>query len=296
MKLIIIHLLITICISVICSIKGNKKDFIFNFITALCLPIGGYIVDIFLFIIRIRAKNYNKIEDENEDYEHTLLFTFEENIKQDNKDIISLEEAILVNSEEVKKKQIKRVLERDGLNNTNILKLAVKNTDIEIAHYASVAILDRRNNLDLKIQELRKKYEVDKNNIQILYEYSSALKEYLKSDLLDEYYMKKHREIYIEILKALIEKTKDRTCYSEIIDSLIENKNYYECKFYCDEFINNDQCEESYLKLLKYYYITNKKKDFYNTLDMIKESSMELSREGLNILRFWNIGEEVNEI
>lgn len=296
MELIIIHLLITISISVICSIKGNKKDFMFNFITALCLPIGGYIVDIFIFIIRIRAKNYNKIEDENDEYQHTLLFTFEENIKQDNKDVISLEEAILVNSEEVKKKQIKRVLERDGINNTNVLKLAVMNKDIEIAHYASIAILDRRNNLDSKIQELRKKYEVDKDNIYVLYEYSSILKEYLESNLLDEHYMKKHREIYIEILKSLIEKTKSRVCYSEVIDSLIENKNYYECKVYCDEFINNDKCEESYLRLLKYYYITNNKKDFYNTLDMIKKSPIELSRKGLNILRFWNIGEEVNEI
>jgi uncharacterized membrane-anchored protein YjiN (DUF445 family) len=239
-------------------------------------------------------KNKESEDLQGDEYKNKFLFT-EQEISKDGKNIVSLEEAILVNSDEVKKKQLIKFLEtKDTYKNIDLLKLAVRDKDMETAHYAAVALVDMKKNLDVKMQYLSKEYEKNINKTEVLVEYTNALKEYLDSNLLDDYYKVSHRKFYIEMLEKLLLKQKTEENYNNLIDCLIALKDFNKTKKYCEEYIENFKCEDSYLKRLNYDYMINDKEGFYGNYKSLKQSDIKLSKKGIDIIRFWNL-EEIAE-
>ena len=294
-NMIFTHVVITLVISLICFLFSGKRQYYFYFLIAFCLPIAGYVIDLFISIVRGRTKSDVKVEqDELEDFTSNMMFTNLDNSSDG--EIIPLEDIMLSGSNKLKRKQMMNILTNDNLKNVDLLKVALKDEDIETSHYASVAIVDMKKKLDVNIQECSKIYKQDQGDMENLIKYKDSLKEYLNSKLLDEHYIKVYKETYSEILQLLIARDKKKKYYVELIDVLMELKQWDKAKFYIDEFICSFICEESYLKKLKYYYEIDEKNQFYRVLSDLKKSSITLSREGINILRFWNRGGQINEV
>ena len=294
-NMIFMHLLITLIVSFICFVLSGKRQYYFYFFIALFLPIAGYVIDLFISIVRNKINsNVELEEDELEDFEEKMIITDLD--KSSHSEVIALEDVMLSGSNKLKRKQMMNILTNDNLKNVDLLKVALRDEDIETSHYASVAIVDMKKKLDVNIQECSEVYKQDPGNIENLIKYKNNLKEYFDSKLLDEHYIKLYKEMYTDIMELLLSKDKRKEYYVELIDVLIELKQWNKAKFYIDEFICKFMCEESYLKKLKYYYEINEKKQFYRVLSDLKKSSIKLSREGINIIRFWNRGGQINEV
>lgn len=287
MKLLFSHILISIIIALICAIKDLKNKFFLYLMVSLFLPVSGYIISIFIVLTKNKKRNDISYYDEEEIAENNILFTNEYG-EVNSKNIVSLEETIIVNNDEIKKEQLMRCLQANEIRNVSVLKLAVKDEDIETAHYASVAMIDMRSRFELNIRESAEAYEKNNKNKSVIINYKQEIKKYLDSNLIDDNRLNYYRKIHIELLEKLIKLDKEKSYYEEIIDSLIAVNQLDEAKKYCDEFIEQYECEEAYIKQIKYFYEIDDRKSFYESLEKLKKSSINLSREGLKTLRFWN--------
>lgn len=310
--LLLVHILISILISFLFLSKENKEEFIVNFSICIFIPIIGYGFCFMYFFYRERA--IKKVEEDDFE-EEILLFTDKLNNKN-HKNIASLEEVLLINSNEIKRKAIIDHLKDNTFTYINMLKLALLDEDVETSHYASVAISEIKRKLELKIQQYTVLYENDKNDIELLQDYAQVLKEYLDSGIIDSYSKTKYMNIYFNIAEKIIEQNifklnkensmleknnqnfnvqnsreKDldslKQIYMDIIDKYFETKNISKVHFYINEFISNFNCEEAYERKLKYYYTLKDKEGFDNTLNSLRKSKIILSKEGIDMVRFW---------
>lgn len=296
MVLIIIHITIALILSLICSKRIIGQEFFLNLILGLCFPIGGYIIILYIFLDRREVKLLEvKNDDLDEVNKDVMLFT-SDSIEKDSRNIIALEEAMILNSDDVKREQIKSVFETENIENLDFLKVAVRDRDLEVAHYASTALINIESKLELEIQECRKRLKDNPDSVQFLSEYIDSIKRYLDSSLLEEHYIEKYTRIYIENLEKLIKKEANEKNYIKIIDAFLNIEEYEKAKKYSDEFSSIYESEESYMKELKVSYMLRDREDINNVINKIRKSSIDLSRNGIDILRFWNMGDKNYEV
>ena len=283
MKLLILHLLITLIITILCSIRANKQEIILNALIMLFFPIGGVIIVLLFRLTKNRAK---KMVEEDEFEEDVLLFT-DKICKENYKNVVSLEETLILNEDKIKREQLIEQLKKDALDYISVLKKAVRDDDIETSHYASSAIVEVKRKLELDIQKFDVDMESNEENIDFLNQYKEVLKTYIESDILDKYSLHKYTNTYKKISVRLVELQPNKESYKELIDILIKTNDLEECKSYCYEFLSNIPSEEAYVCLLRYCYNSKNKKEFNSILNELINSKIQLSPSGLQLVRFW---------
>lgn len=95
-----------------------------------------------------------------------------------------LEEALIVNSAEQRRKLIFSVLNDDPMQYYDLLQQARMNEDSEVVHYAATAMAQISKQADLTLQRHEADYAAKPNDPEVLAAYSRYLGEYLDSGLV----------------------------------------------------------------------------------------------------------------
>lgn len=286
MIFLILHLVITLLVTLVCSIRSNKQEIIFNTLTMLFFPIGGIAIVILFRITKNRAK---KIVEDDEFEEEIFLFTNRVS-KESYKNTVSIEETLILNENTIKREQLIEQLKKDALSYISVLKKAIRDDDIETSHYASSAIVEVKRRLELDIQQFSVNMEKNRENIEFLYQYQEVLKVYIDSGILDKYSLHNYSNTYEKILKTIISLKPTKEIYHDLINILIKMNNLEEAEKYCHEFLDRIPSEESYMSLLKYYFNKKDSKQFNRVFRELKESKIQLSPKGIDLIRFWERG------
>lgn len=280
----ILHLVLSGLIVLIFTNKSNKRELFYNLLIALFLPIGGYML---VIIFNRNRKIPLKQVEEDEIEKKVLLFTGRVQGGL-NKNIIPLEETLIMNSNKVKRQQLLDYLKKESIHRLSILKTALKDSDVETSHYASAAIIEEKRKIEVSLQEFSVHYEKNKDDLEFIEGYGNVLKIYIESGLLDDYTKRRYGYSYINILKHKNEIVKTIKNYEDIIDALIEFDMLAECGVLCKEFLENFHCEEAYIKNLKYFYSVNDKERFKEIFEKLLGSELSFSPKCLELVRFWN--------
>jgi len=282
------HLVLSCLMAFIGSNRINKQERLSNFIISLFFPVGGYISVLILYLLR--NKSTKEIDDEPPIEETVVLFADRINVEKET-NIVPLEEILLINDTKIKRQQLIDTLKKDFSKYLDMLKIALKDEDVETSHYAASAVSEIKRNLDLKFQALSVQYEKNKSDMKLLKEYAGVLEEYLNSSLLDETSRKKILITYVQVLKNILKShEKDAVYCNKLINALFEAGELEKSGTYCKAFLENNETEDAYLINLKYYYLIKDKSSFDIILKKLKKSSVKLSNKGINIVRFWSEG------
>ncbi len=281
----IIHLIISCLIGLLGYKKINGQERFANFILAIFFPIGGYLMAITLYFTR-HLKSKKEIKRDEEIRVETL---FSDRIKKgEEQEVASLEEILILNNNETKRRQVMNLLTDDASQYLQTLKIAMRDDDVETSHYAAAAIADIKGNLEKKLQDYLVKYEENKEDRVIANGYLEILKEYIDSDLLDEINQKKYQYIYANVLEEMIKIFRDNeVLYTALIDELFELKEFKDVRKYALEFLEVHRNENAYFSVLKVDYVSKDKPSFQKTFQALLDSDVKLSKEGLEKLRFW---------
>jgi len=281
----IAHLLISIIIWFLGINKINPQERFTNFVIALFFPIGGYILAIVLYLTRdIKSKKELKPE---EDIVIETLFT-DRVAKDSQTQIASLEEILLLNNNKTKRRQVMNLLTDDSSKHLQMLKVAMRDEDVETSHYAAAAIADIKSNLENELQDFLVRYEQNKTDVEIADGYTEVLKEYIESNLLDEVSLKKYQYIYTQVLEEMIINYVDnQKYYVNLISELFKLMEFKIVRGYCEEFMSKYKNENAYFSMLKLHYISKDKENFEIVLEELMNSTIKLSKAGLERIRFW---------
>lgn len=283
--------------SIIYLIKNRKEGVaaILIFLQFLVIPVLGilmYYMPILVFRI-LHKKNVYDIGD--------LIFAqddevYEErpNIEQE-MNVIPVKEVLAINDATEKRQFILSIIKEDMGANYKMILPALQDSDSETSHYAAAMAMEiqskgRKKILQLE-RQLQSEWKDEKQTIQeikLVKELLDALEDYLNSGVLTEKDEILSKQKYISIMNN-IEKSElfDQSYYLNVIEYMIEMGKYSEAIMIIEKQMKQEVTQNLYEKLLKIYYLTGNEEKLIQTITEIRNSSITLSAEGLQQLRFW---------
>lgn len=122
-------------------------------------------------------------------------------ITQERKEVVPLEEALIINSPSQRRKLIMDVLYDNPEEYIDLLYEARMNDDVEVVHYATTAMSELSKEYDLKIQKMEHDYAKNSNDEAILSDYCELLEKYISSGLMQGQPLILQRNQYEQLLE-----------------------------------------------------------------------------------------------
>ncbi len=119
--------------------------------------------------------------------------------------IVPLEEALIINDRQTRKKLVLEMLLDDPMKNIDILLLARENNDVDTAHYANTTIAKIQRDFQLQVQKLAAAHKLEPENSAILDKYIQTLSQFIESGLSEAYLLHRQRLILDALLDNKIE-------------------------------------------------------------------------------------------
>ncbi|WP_300260109.1 hypothetical protein [Clostridium sp.] len=289
-KLLEINILLSFILYIIMKLL-NRNGANTIFLISLSIPYVGFILLLSILICKKLVSTDHGIEvlkRENK-YEKSVSLLVRSAELDHKKDLIPVEEALILNNNSIKRDLIKDVLKKDTYRYRNILLNALMDEDTETSHYAATAITQMKGKLTILIQKFEVEYEKDPKNQENADMFLKSIKDYIESNIVDSREVIKLKYMYkglLEEYKQTFEFTVDY--FDELIKTCINLKEYkkaleYNCEFK-EQFKDNIR---PYILLLEIYYYLKDKESFNNVILEIRNSNLKLDNNSLDLLRFW---------
>lgn len=208
-------------------------------------------------------------------------------------DIIPLNDAFLVEDVQKKRHYFTDAIKQAVVDNENILQMAMHDRDREVAYYAVALLTARMEKLENELFARESKIISGENpeNVPQLEEYAQLLKNYLEQkNFIDHVTYQKKQGDYIGLLDYLKRMCPEKIdYYTEEIRQLLDTENYAAAELVCAELQEKFPLrEESYMMYIRLYQSWRKPKRLQAKIRELKASPLELSKQALRVIRFWD--------
>lgn len=274
---------------------SSLGEWLVSWVIVSALPVVGWLLPLFwpkrLYLAAGEGLDeYMLQQHEEQKVFHVGIYSEVEAEKERN--VIPIEEALLVNEHQVRRRVMIDVLKQDTRQYLEILQAAVRNEDTETSHYAVSAIMEVKRKLLLSIQELSVEYENDKEDLTVIKTYAEVLQGFLRSGFLDERTYKKYQYTYLELLMQWTQLSpQDEEPFREKLETELSLGMVSEAEMTGLRFIErHPSSEDAYLGLLKVYFQMRSSVKLMQALEQLKQSPVKLSNRALTMVRFWSEG------
>lgn len=270
----------------------NRRTYLIRFIVMILCPV---IVPLFFFMghicyLVIFWKNAN-LED--------VIFSKERvktNLKADEeaeRNIIPLEEAILVNEKKDLRMVLMNVMQKDIRNSLASITLALESEDSETSHYAAAVLSDELNKFRIYVQKLRRQIgeeEPEETECEdMLLDYMDNI---LKQHIFSDHEQRKFVNILKETAESLYKKDRSKLSlkqYESVCLRILETKEFEASGKWCMRMAKQYPEELlSYTCKLKYYFASQNREAFFDTLNALKKSDVVIDSETLELIRIFS--------
>ncbi|WP_342567581.1 hypothetical protein MKY09_03445 [Psychrobacillus sp. FSL K6-4046] len=277
--------------------QRNVKEWILKIIVVSFLPVIGWLLPIQWpkrAIVNKGDELDSYINQMNEDIALEILLSQEKIDKEKELNIVPIEDALVISNYTARRKAMINVLKENPLEYMEVIKTAVLNEDPETSHYAVTAVMEVKRKLSIAIMELSDAYHSNKQDVANAISYTNAIKSYMNSGFLDEQTLKKYKYLYIEVLEQLIlHNVSEEHIYKEKFRAEVEMKEYLAAETTCKQYQKKfPASEEPYICFIELFYTTKSSIKLQETLNRLKNSTIQFSNRGLTIVRYWSEGFE----
>lgn len=269
-------------------LHDNRRTYLLRFFVMLLCPVIGplffFIGHVFYLLVfwknvdlgdvifsKERVKVRTKADEERE------------------RDIIPLEEAVLVNEKKNLRLVMMNVLREDIRNSLASITLALDSEDSEASHYAAAVLSDELNKFRLNVQKLWKQIQEEPDRT----EYEEMLLDYMDNILKQHIFSSYEQRKFVDVMEQAAELlygrepskfTIDR--YEEVCLRTLEVKDYEHSEKWCLRMTEQFQEElPSYTCRLKLYFARQDREAFFETLYALKKSNVIIDSETLELIR-----------
>lgn len=274
--------------------RQTPRNWVLRWVLVTAFPLIGWLFPLFWPKSWLRPARPEQVEElfEQDGKGQQLSAIQMEFNSEEELNVVSIEEALLINEHADRRRVMIQVLKQDAFKYMDILKKAISNEDTETSHYAVSAVMEIKRKLTLSMQELSVQYESNKQDSAVLQAYGEVLYQYMNSGFLDEKTLRNYRVSYIQVLDELIgidpgmESAYQGKMESELELGLLREAERT-AQLYLERF---PKSEEAYLGLVKVYYYMRSFDNVQTVLDLLKRSPLTLSNRALTLVRYWSGG------
>lgn len=265
----------------------RREDFVPSFFLLLALPFFSW--GILYYLQRSKHKDA-ELPDwllRKETYEDVSLQR-PDILNETN--LISLQDALILNSNQVKRKTLMNVLKNDFLQQAPLLAAALKSEDNETSHYAATALQQAKTLLAKQLRHVERELTERPEDLDVMIDYLKVLKQMIEMEFLDRRTQLKYTYSYLHALTTLIELggTIDPDYHVERIQIALSLEEHEQALAASELFLKqHPRREQAYFEAMHVHYVMKNIKQVHHTVDTLRASDIRLSPEGLQQLRFW---------
>lgn len=206
------------------------------------------------------------------------------------RNIAPLEEAIAVSDKESLRNLMLNVIRGDIQNSLAAISLALNSPDSETSHYAASVLQDELNNFRVNVQKLRREIEKeDESQTECEKALIPYMNNVLEQRVFTEMEQKNMVEQFVETGEVLYRKNRYQLTsqyYEWICLRLLDVRDFGRMEQWCIRAAEQYPDElSSYTCKLKLYFTAQEREKFFATLDDLKQSSIVIDRETLELIR-----------
>ncbi len=270
----------------------NRRTYLLRFLVMILCPVIGplffFMGQLFYLLVfwrdvdladvifsKERVRTYMKADEERE------------------RDIIPLEEAILVNEKKDLRMVMMNVIKEDIRNSLASITLALDSEDSEASHYAAAVLSDELNKFRLYVQKLWRQIQEEEPGEteceEILLDYMDNI---LRQRIFSSHEQRKFVNILTETAESLYRKDAARLTlgrYEEVCLRALEMKDFECTAKWCGRM--KEQFPEelpTYACMLKLSFARQDREGFFETLEALKKSNVVIDNETLELIRIFS--------
>ena len=211
--------------------------------------------------------------------------------------VTPLQDMFLVGSTEEKRRAMFFVLKQDIERYLNTLSNGISNEDSETSHYAASTLMKYSSEFSTKIHQVAVIFQENPKDYDVNRTYADAVKRYLSAQIVtSDTVRRKYRFLYCDLMENLSTYHESRLNpedYVSVMKTYLDLKNASSAEKWVMSFREKfPRLEESYLAALEFYFRTGRNGEFNNCMTELKNSAVTLSAKGVNLLRFFETGNQ----
>ena len=270
----------------------NRKQYVMHTVIMLLCPVVGILYFFFAFLkyhfVKLGERDLTDVEFSKK-RETPRIKADEER----ERNIVAVEEAILVSDQQKKRTNMLNVLLGETEDSYAAIALALDSDDSEVAHYAASFLQSKMDTFRENVRKMQEKIEEGDIEEEECQEQILELIDYMNHMLKQKVFTRVEQVDYVTQMELLCEKlfdnARDRVlpaCYECILGRMMELRLYDQVELWGDRFREQypDQLS-SYTLLLKLYFETNQKDNFFEVLDQLRASSVVVDNKTLELIR-----------
>lgn len=272
--------------------QDNRKQYIMHTVIMVLCPVIGPLFFLCSFLkyhfLRFGDRDLSDVEFSKSRHNPRLKADEERE-----RNIVPVEEAILISDKEKKRKNMLNVLLGETDEALSSIAMALNSDDSEVAHYAASFLQSK---LDLFRENVRRAMQIiqeKESREESCTEDILALIRYMEQLLKQKVLTQLEQTDYVGQMEGLCQKVYDMAkdqidpiCYSGICRLLIDLKAYDRAEVWGERFAAQypDQLQAYKLRMRLYFEMEEKDK-FFETLDQLKSSNVVIDNQTLKLIR-----------
>ena len=291
LTLIVLNFIVAVAYYVICVVvKLNKEKSVIikAVVIAICPVIAPLVMGLSYFLYKVFMSAPVDLEDVIFGKEHPKFETKAEEDRE--KNMIPLEEAIVITQKQDLRTLMMNVVSRDIKNSLASITLALNSEDTETAHYAASVLQDALNDFRTVVE---KEYKAILDNVPDKYDRCRNLIDYMDQVLSQKVFIEMEQRNYVEIMETvgeiLFEGEPDSITteqYENISLRLLGIEDFDKCEKWCERArIYCPTSLASFTCQLKLYFAMRRREDLFRVINELKASPIVIDKETLELIR-----------
>lgn len=272
--------------------EDNRKQYFMNSVVMLLCPVVGVLYFLISFL------KYHVWDMDQRDLSDVVFSKqrHKPRVKADEnreRNIVSVEESILVSDQEKKRTNMLNVLLGETDESYSAIAQALDSDDSEVAHYAASFLQTKMDTFRENVRKAQKEIEegditdteIQKKILTLITYMNQMLKQKVFTDVEQIDYVSQ-MELLCSLLYEHAQQNMTISCYENMVNRFLELKSYDKAGLWGDRFQQQYPDHlSSYTLRLKLYFESNQKDRFFEVLDQLKASSVVVDNHTLELIR-----------
>ena len=272
--------------------EDHRMQYVFDAVVMLLCPVVGVLYFLCGFLkyhlVRLGKRDLSDVEFSKK--RHAARIKADE---ERERNIVAVEEAILVSDQEKKRANMLNILLGETEDSFSAIAYALNSDDSEVAHYAASFLQSKMDTFRENVRSMQQNIEMGDVEEEDCQARIVELIRYMNQMLRQNVFTQVEQADYVEQLEQLCEKlftgARDAMtpeCYEYVLGRTMELREYDRAELWGDRFFEQypDQLA-AYTLQLKLYFETSRKDRFFEVLDQLRESSVVVDNQTLELIR-----------
>ena len=270
----------------------NRKQYMMHTVIMLLCPVVGILYFFLAFLkyhfVKLGERDLTDVEFSKK--RHIPRVKADE---ERERNIVAVEEAILVSDQEKKRANMLNVLLGETDESYSAIALALDSDDSEVAHYAASFLQSKMDTFREKVRKTQQKIAESDIQEEECQEQVLELIRYMNHMLKQKVFTRVEQVDFVaqmeQLCETLFQNARDRMtqeCYESIMGRIMELQDYEKAELWGNRF--REQYPDmlaSYTLRLKLYFETKEKDKFFEVLDQLRASPVVVDNKTLELIR-----------